>query len=351
MGGQGSGRRPDVTKTLIASGQPKMSEGEILAIPNYSGIKTQSLKTKAETTFTDEVIFDYDPTLSSGTANTVQIQTAPNWATISGGSHNSLFIDTNPTGDDSSFIATNQRGIYIDIDDATSLTDALLEKSIIGAQIDVNKSGSLTSFTSLKLYGTYVNVASNLGTSNLTEKYGHFITMSGTADTHYGIYVSSIINASTNYAFYNDSAAHSLIGKDNVKAYFGTAADASIYYDGTHLRINPREVGVGNIFLEGGGSLTITNGNQSILADNKYYYCGAGNDATIGYDGTDLVINSAAVGSGVIKFNNASNWTANGTNTVTISNVAPAGVGTATIGKWFTVKDNAGTVYYIPAWT
>lgn len=52
-----------------------------------------------------------------------------------------------------------------------------------------------------------------------------------------------------------------------------------------------------------------------------------------------------------IKFAAAVSWTANGTNTVTISNVAPAGVGTATIGKWLTVKDNAGTTYYIPAWT
>ena len=44
-------------------------------------------------------------------------------------------------------------------------------------------------------------------------------------------------------------------------------------------------------------------------------------------------------------------WTANGIGTVTISNVAPAGVGTATISKWFTIVDDVGTTYYIPAWT
>jgi len=37
--------------------------------------------------------------------------------------------------------------------------------------------------------------------------------------------------------------------------------------------------------------------------------------------------------------------------TVTISNVAPSGVGTATITKWLTVTDDGGTVMYIPAWT
>lgn len=78
---------------------------------------------------------------------------------------------------------------------------------------------------------------------------------------------------------------------------------------------------------------------------------GAGRDADFHYDGTDLVLDTAKVGSGVLKFKASSNWTANGTATVTISNVAPAGVGTATISKWLTVKDNAGTVYYIPAWT
>lgn len=78
---------------------------------------------------------------------------------------------------------------------------------------------------------------------------------------------------------------------------------------------------------------------------------GGGEDAAIGYDGTDFVIDTALVGSGVVKFANATNWTANGTANVTISNVAPAGVGTATISKWFTVKDDTGTVYYIPAWT
>ena len=41
---------------------------------------------------------------------------------------------------------------------------------------------------------------------------------------------------------------------------------------------------------------------------------------------------------------------ANGSGTVTISNVAPAGVGTATISRWLVV-DVAGTRYYMPLWT
>lgn len=42
---------------------------------------------------------------------------------------------------------------------------------------------------------------------------------------------------------------------------------------------------------------------------------------------------------------------ANGTETVTISNLAPAGVGTATISRWLKVRNAAGTNFYIPMWT
>jgi len=41
---------------------------------------------------------------------------------------------------------------------------------------------------------------------------------------------------------------------------------------------------------------------------------------------------------------------ANGTETVTISNVAPSGVGTATITSWLKVRVQ-GVDYFIPMWT
>ena len=40
----------------------------------------------------------------------------------------------------------------------------------------------------------------------------------------------------------------------------------------------------------------------------------------------------------------------NGTNTVTISNVAPAGVTTATIAQWLVIN-SGGVDYFIPMWT
>jgi len=38
---------------------------------------------------------------------------------------------------------------------------------------------------------------------------------------------------------------------DNIKAFFGTSSDASIYYDGTNLVINPKEVGSGVLSVLG----------------------------------------------------------------------------------------------------
>ena len=54
---------------------------------------------------------------------------------------------------------------------------------------------------------------------------------------------------------------------------------------------------------------------------------------------------------GTVTLDDAAHWTANASGTVTISNVAPSGVGTATIPKGLTVTDNSGVVMYIPAWT
>lgn len=52
-----------------------------------------------------------------------------------------------------------------------------------------------------------------------------------------------------------------------------------------------------------------------------------------------------------VQFAASGSWIANGSGSVTIGNVAPSGVGTATIGKWLKVKDDVGTEYFIPAWT
>ena len=54
----------------------------------------------------------------------------------------------------------------------------------------------------------------------------------------------------------------------------------------------------------------------------------------------------------VADFSNTGIITPNASGNVTISNVAPAAVGTATISKWLRVFDGLnGTAYFIPMWT
>lgn len=74
---------------------------------------------------------------------------------------------------------------------------------------------------------------------------------------------------------------------------------------------------------------------------------GTSKQAEITFNGTDIVFDA---GAGTIRFGAAS-WTANGTATVSLTNLAPAGVTTSTVSTWLTVKGNGGVVYYIPAWT
>lgn len=73
--------------------------------------------------------------------------------------------------------------------------------------------------------------------------------------------------------------------EDNVELLLGTGSDASLSYDGTDLLLDPAKVGSGKL----------------VLADNKKIALGTGKDAEIYYDGTDLFIDPDVVGSGKVK--------------------------------------------------
>ncbi len=180
------------------------------------------------------------------------------------------------------------------------------------------------------------------------------------------------------------------LSNDNDKFYFGAGNDASISYNGTNFIFN-HNVGSGSFIFSGMNNQSVwidsrfnadlridrsdtryqsvirfeTNGSPNwytgltdsdlIRTGNEYYigttnstpkflidtsghiylpndsvklYFGAGDDASITYDGTDLCINTAEVGSGTIKINGTA-AVADGTYTM--------GLGTATNGT-ITVK-------------
>ena len=72
---------------------------------------------------------------------------------------------------------------------------------------------------------------------------------------------------------------------DNTNLTFGTGNDADIFYDGTDLNISPAVVGSGDI---------VVNGASIEFADSEGVTLGTGKDATIQFDATNTVIATAA---------------------------------------------------------
>lgn len=66
---------------------------------------------------------------------------------------------------------------------------------------------------------------------------------------------------------------------DDVIVKIGTGADANLYYDGTDLQLKPAVVGSGDLVVSGG---------SIELDDSESVTFGTGKDATIKYDGTHL---------------------------------------------------------------
>jgi hypothetical protein len=106
-----------------------------------------------------------------------------------------------------------------------------------------------------------------------------------------------------------------------------------------------------------GGSGFFNAGNPLTLGNGGSFEFVAGNGAGTGGSGGNIIFRLGEESSGGVKglLNLGSAGAnpyavANGTGTVTISNVAPSGVGTATISAWLPVRVDS-VVYFIPMWT
>jgi hypothetical protein len=168
------------------------------------------------------------------------------------------------------------------------------------------------------------------------------------------------------WAFYNatnDNGAYVggkvFLGGDNHKTYWGHDKDASIYYDGTDLNINPKEVGTGIVKISSGLIVTGTTTLAVALTGMTYLTAGVVSvttdlptATTIGgayiyrVSGTDVAI--ADGGTGV------SSWTQYGivyaSTTTALSQIGAGTIhqlltsGGAGIPTWSTVTENAGAL-------
>lgn len=105
-------------------------------------------------------------------------------------------------------------------------------------------------------------------------------------------------------------------------------------------------------FLTGGG--TTLGGTQQLsifhVAGATRYITLAGSNGSapiLSTSGGNLSLKSST---GLIQFGSSGSFAANGTATITVSNLGPAGITTATIKEWLTIVDSTGTTLYIPAW-
>jgi len=126
-----------------------------------------------------------------------------------------------------------------------------------------------------------INVDIGAGSaSTLTKAIGinvkSFTKSTGSIGTAYGLYLEEQTNGATNYQVYSPAGNWDLgtgditttgdihNKADNAKHYFGASDDASIYYNGSDLIINPKEVGSGSVNID--GDLNVT--GEVSLGDN-----------------------------------------------------------------------------------
>ena len=174
-----------------------------------------------------------------------------------------------------SYVGKSSRGIYLDIDDTSVVNGALAIHQTYGFYADMTWAGTNTNNQALSMYGLSFSVLGNMGTTGVTEKKGVSTVVGGTADNNYGFY-AVVSGATNNWAFYNATGTV-FLGVDNAKTYFGTANDASLYYDGTDLVINSHEVGSGGckintLNIRADGTIQpIQTANVSAVNDSIYY--------------------------------------------------------------------------------
>lgn len=170
-----------------------------------------------------------------------------------------------------------------------------------------------------------------------------------TLTTGYQQYIAQLTKAGTNWQIYSvagnnyfGEGSHSFVGDINLpdadKMSWGTAKDASIYYDATDLVINPKEVGAGKVSISGSVTVpTTTDDNIGVIYK--------GSDRFI-HDYHNLVGGGAIpVGQNTFVGVNAGNFTMGSTATSTSHASYNTGVGNGTLQANTTGYQNSAFGY------
>jgi hypothetical protein len=156
---------------------------------------------------------------------------------------------------------TNQDLLYWLVNGATyagSYDVALNNYGITGIVADQGAFNADGHTMTVKNYALYANVNASrsltAGTLNV-ENYGAYISVSNSSapslQNSYGIYIAGVGNNGNNYAIWDASTRDWALDSDSQAILFGAGQDASIEYDGTNLVINPQAVGTGYVDING----------------------------------------------------------------------------------------------------
>lgn len=165
--------------------------------------------------------------------------------------------DTTSTGNQS----VTQHGVQVKIDNDSTFTNT-------GGQ------GNIRLLNTKALSVVSMVTPTGAGVLDSVINSGLHIAMTGntvSSSINYGIFLSTITGCDKNYGIWDASGNDWVLDGDNQKILFGEGQDASIYYDGTNLIIDPAEVGTGSLSIQSGLVMTIaTKTNDYTLTTTDY---------------------------------------------------------------------------------
>ncbi|MCK5020213.1 MAG: hypothetical protein KAS32_24455, partial [Candidatus Peribacteraceae bacterium] len=159
-------------------------------------------------------------------------------------------------------------------------------------------------------YGAYSILNSNptLSSGNLgVYNYGLYSHVTGTtvgSSSNYGLFINTVTGADNNYGIWDSSGANWALDGDSQKILWGEGQDASIYYDGTDLVIDPKEAGTGVVEIL--GDLTLTDYSATLKLDGQ---AAAGIDIDRGTTAYPGLLNFKTAGTGKWAFGMPDNAT------------------------------------------
>lgn len=161
-----------------------------------------------------------------------------------------LALNVQHTGSQTGNAWNSAYGIHLDVDDSQTYNSAGHTMYNQGIWLDMSGTPTVTNLQYYWQWAIRTSDTTNLGTTGNTSKWGVESTVTGTADVNYGVWAFAN-GATTNWGFYNNGG-DVMLGVDNWKTKWGIAFDAEMYYDGTDLVINPQAVGSGGLKLVDG---------------------------------------------------------------------------------------------------